>query len=317
MEARKVIKFGNSSYVVTIPKIWMDENKLKKGDFIFIEKNGNGELILFPKEKQDEETEHEITINIEDKDIKTIQREITAAYINSSNIINLVGNLSKKGTEIKKMLDFFVALEIVEQSPSKIVIKDFLNLKETDVKNIIIRMDVIIRSMFEDGGKMMEKKDKKTFEEIYERDLDINKLHLLISRVVRKSLDNQKLASNINLNNKLALDVWWLAFNLEHIGDDLKRIAKIFKNNNLNDKMKKEILNIYSRVEENYLKSMKIWSKNDRKAAFEITLQQISIINKCNDLSKRSKDYTITEIIEKLKTMQNSIFQIFKIVINQ
>ncbi|MBS3134491.1 AbrB/MazE/SpoVT family DNA-binding domain-containing protein, partial [Candidatus Woesearchaeota archaeon] len=49
MEHRNLIKFGNSSFVISLPKDWIDRNKLKKGDAIFIEQNGSENLIIIPK----------------------------------------------------------------------------------------------------------------------------------------------------------------------------------------------------------------------------------------------------------------------------
>jgi len=317
METRKIIKFGNSSYVVSIPKAWADENKLKKGDFIFLEKNGNGELVLIPKEKVDDEKGQEATINVEDKDIKTIEQEIRATYLNSYNTINIVGDLSKKTNLIKKMLDSFIALEIVEQTASKMVIKDFLNLKEADVGNIINRMDVIVRSMFEDVKELLNKGNKKIFDSIFEKDLDINKMHFLIRRVIKRGLTDKKLAKIINLKDNEVLDVWWLGFNIEHVGDDLKKIARIIAGNKSIDKKKKEIMEIYSILENNYIDSMRAWYKKDKKTANKIPMQYFNITDRCERLYKKSKDMNIIKLGETIKILQNSIFQISKIVINQ
>src|SRR3989344_3681096 len=48
-EPRKIIKFGNSSHVISLPSSWVKENNLSKGDIVFIEKNGNNELIILPR----------------------------------------------------------------------------------------------------------------------------------------------------------------------------------------------------------------------------------------------------------------------------
>jgi len=46
VETRKIISFGNSSYVVSLPKSWISENKLKKGDILNVEEK-NGEILLY------------------------------------------------------------------------------------------------------------------------------------------------------------------------------------------------------------------------------------------------------------------------------
>ena len=40
MEFRKLISFGKSSYVVSLPKAWVVQQKLKKGDLIAVDEAG-------------------------------------------------------------------------------------------------------------------------------------------------------------------------------------------------------------------------------------------------------------------------------------
>ena len=47
MDTRRIISFGTSSYVVSVPKNWVRENNLKKGDLIHVE-DRKDELILSP-----------------------------------------------------------------------------------------------------------------------------------------------------------------------------------------------------------------------------------------------------------------------------
>ena len=48
MEYRKLMAFGNSSFIVSVPKAWVEKNRLKKGDVLMVEQKPN-ELILAPK----------------------------------------------------------------------------------------------------------------------------------------------------------------------------------------------------------------------------------------------------------------------------
>ena len=51
MEYRKLISFGKSSFVVSLPKSWIKQNKLKKGDLIHFEDEGNN-LVIKKKEEE-------------------------------------------------------------------------------------------------------------------------------------------------------------------------------------------------------------------------------------------------------------------------
>ena len=76
MELRKLIKFGTSSFVVSIPRPWINKNKLVKGDLIYFNENGNNELVLSARENNDKKKLSRIVIDTKNKPLQTIRREI-------------------------------------------------------------------------------------------------------------------------------------------------------------------------------------------------------------------------------------------------
>lgn len=151
-EPRKLIKFGNSSYIVSLPQKWIQKHGLKKGDIIYLDENNDNELILNSKDKKIEKNaDKNITIGVDGKDSNEINRELIAAYINNySEIIFSGKEIDSKKDIISKLLDSKVGVEIVEQTKNQIIVKDLLDLEAISVKNIARRMDNIIRSMFEE-----------------------------------------------------------------------------------------------------------------------------------------------------------------------
>ena len=131
MESRNLIKFGNSSYVVSLPKKWVENNKLKKGDSVFIEQNGNKELIIMPSIIEIKDIDKKITIDVNDKDIELIKREMVSAYINNYKTIKLIAkDIREKRAGIKEIVNNLVAVEIIEENDKEIIISDFLNIND-------------------------------------------------------------------------------------------------------------------------------------------------------------------------------------------
>ena len=96
----------------------------------------------------------EISIELDDKEINSIRRQTISAYINNYHIFTFHGDsLNKKLEEIRKILNNFLALEIVEQTATKLVAKDFLNIQEFSLKNTVRRMDMLTRSIITDAKK--------------------------------------------------------------------------------------------------------------------------------------------------------------------
>ena len=87
MNIRKLVKAGIASFTVSLPKEWIEKNKLKKGDSVYIVEKSANELLLSTEMKEQPKELNEITIVTENKDLETIRREITSAYVNNCNNI--------------------------------------------------------------------------------------------------------------------------------------------------------------------------------------------------------------------------------------
>ena len=105
MGLRRVIKFGRSSYVLSLPSSWISRNKIVKGDFLeVIEEPGT--LIIEAKTADHVENKKEITIFI--KDEKEIKAKIVSIYVNNYDIIQIVSpNIAKYSKIIRSLSSTF------------------------------------------------------------------------------------------------------------------------------------------------------------------------------------------------------------------
>ena len=302
MEYRKLIKFGNSSHIISLPTNWVKKNKLKKGDLIYFEENGNGELILNSELKKEKEEVKEIDIDINDKNIDEMRREIHSAYINNFNTINLIRkNLYHKDLEIRKILNNLMATEVLEQSENKIIIKDFLDMDKISIDNLVRKIDIIIRSMLIDCRNV---DTKEKFESIYRRDYNINKLTYLIYRAIKYSMNHPEALKKDNLDYWKLMNYWQLVDRLERIGDEVKRISKHLKDVNLESSEFKRLIDLLSRVENFYGGVMNAFNKSDMQALYKILKLKDDLLKDCdNYFSKYKRKYAVPNIIEKLKDM--------------
>ena len=282
MEYRKLISFGKSSYVLSLPKNWVRQNNLKKGDLIYIEENKDG-LVLQTTQQSDENEEKEIVINIKNKDLKRIKREIIAAYIHNYKTIVITGDeIKTKASEIQEMIQQLVALEIVEQDNKKIVAKDFLNLKDITLNQLIKKMDVISRSMLIDCKNMFK---EDNYESIFNRDEDINKFRYLVYRIVWYGLRNPTSAFKMfNLSQIDLFNHWWFSFSVEQVGDCIKRIARYMKEIKLTPKAQEEFVALLADIEKDYLEILKAYYTTNLEASHHIASER-------GDLIKRSEDF--------------------------
>ncbi len=300
MHIRKLVKAGQTSHTVSLPKEWISKNKLKKGDTVYIHPKSDTELLVSAEKTTKTADKKEITINIENKDIDTIQRDITSAYLNNYNTITLLGeNITSRTKAIRKILHDFVALEISEQTSMRIIAKDLLNMQEISLYKTINRMDLIIRTMIDDTIKTFE--GKKLQESIRFRDYHVNRLYFLASRLLKGSLKNNELAKQLELDRGEVLSHWYLVVNLENLADYIKNISEISKT-----KKDKRIKDVILSLQQNYLDVMKARHNNDKILADSIIKRRKEIFILC----KKLENQEISSIIRAITTTINNIAKI-------
>jgi len=315
MNQRKLIKLGNSSYAIALPKDWVDKAGLKKGDNVFLEENSGGEIVLWSKITKNPE-EMTTEIQMEDKNIKIIRKEIISAYTNGSSVIVLNGK--KDRGELKEIKDFIKSLlsfEIIENSSDKVIAKDFFNVEESNIPNFITRIDNNIREMFLiiSSGLDKGKLSKKDLEEIGNIDIDTTKFFFLISRLFFKGIGNPSMINTLKTNNLSIFNDWWVAYNLEHVGDKIKEIAGVLHSANLSDQDKKNVSRLFSEISGTYFSSLASFDKKDKNSAIVAADRGKRIFAECEKLAQR-KENSIAKLGLIFKELENNFYQTLKTV---
>ena len=232
MEQRKLIKLGNSSFAIALPKDWVEKSGLKKGEDIFIERNANGEIIISSKFKKinGDSVKTLDFSNIDNKN--TILRELSTAYVQDYSKLKVSGLKNKdKRAQVKEHVAYLMGLEIIENDEDSITIKDFFDLSEVNIKNFVRRIDNNLREMLSgvETGINTGKLSQKQISEIQESDDDINKFNLLIKKLLMKGMKNPSVLNLLKTDLTELFNDWWVVYNLEHVGDEIKRISRILK----------------------------------------------------------------------------------------
>ena len=319
LEPRRLIKFGNSSFIVSLPKEWIERNNLKKGDWIYLRENEKNEMTLMPKEtRHSAETEKKIEIDLTDKEYELFKRELTSAYINNYNLITLKGkNLKQNFSNIKEIIGPLTGLEILEQNPKEVIVKDFLNIETISPKKVLRRLDNIIRAIFEDleSGIDGHSFKKSLFDEIMEEDKNVNKLYLLILKLTKMGLNNQEVMKLFEMTYDELSTTQWLAMNIEHIGDDLKRISRFLTKTNLSNKQKECMQTNMHLIEESFINVMTAYHTKELKGAREVLCRKQTVLKEIEKLCHIGNNVLIGNIAERLRMVNGNICNISKLII--
>ncbi len=315
METRKLIKFGNSSHVLSIPHKWLKENNLNKGDIVYVSRNGNGELVIAPEKKEVKKELKVKNLNIDGKDIRRIQRELTSIYLNDYNIIKIHGKeLEEKMISIRPLIHDLLALEILEQNKNNVVARDFLNLENISLKKLINKMDMITRSTFSEINFSIT---KKQCDNIIDRDKDLNRIFFLAMRAIKSSLDDVELRKKLNYSTIDLFYFWHMIYHIESIADKLKGLSWFFSRFTTNKKLRKIIFDLYKKLEKYYTDSMKSYYSKSLDYALNLSCIKNELVKECDNLlKKKNLDKVTIRTLDKFKTVIIKIHNISRGVYN-
>ncbi|MBI2549450.1 phosphate uptake regulator PhoU [Candidatus Woesearchaeota archaeon] len=301
---RRIIGFGKSSYVVSLPKKWVQDNHLNKGDTLhLIEQSPH--LVISPAEQIPKAIERRQDINVDGKSMGGVKAEIIAGYVSGNDIIVIAGKqLELYVREIKSTIRNLAGLEILEQTPEKIIAKDLLNLQEVSLQHSVRRMDIIVRSMLQDAA---EPWTTDNYASIAERDIDVNRLHFLSHRVINKALIDPRIAKLMEKTPFELLRHWHIIVCLEKIGDQTKRMRRYLHPSGLDKETAVALCQKQRNLFEEYNRTMQAFYKDDKESALATELKNKEIILDLNTFLESHYNTSTIRIIEIMKSTASSI----------
>ena len=228
MEIRRVQFTGGSSYVVTLPKAWVDERKIKKNDPLGIEIQPDGTLTITTatgKEPVQRTKEFAITKGIEPA---YLFRLLIGAHISGfTTIIIRSGDRLPPfvRTVVRDFTQMTIGQEVIEETEHTIILKDLLSPAEMPFANSIRRMFVIVKAMHEDAVVAFRTRNPELAKDVTARDNDVDRLHWLIARQNNMILSHTELSKRMGISPAMANHYLLISRIIERIGDHAERIA--------------------------------------------------------------------------------------------
>ncbi|MCK4589400.1 MAG: phosphate uptake regulator PhoU [Nanoarchaeota archaeon] len=297
MDYRKLISFGKGGYVISVPKAWVNENKLQKGSFITLKDNGNS-LILTPKENKEfvEKNISEHVIDVDNKRMEKLNRELVSAYLKSYDRIILKGEeLKEKLPEITEAVHDLIALETIESTRDKLVLKDFLDFDTINVQQIFRKMDHLIRSMLNDILA-------KNYIEIENRKRDLDRHFFLIFKSIKKAMVDISVLKKLELTQTQLFIYWNNALVLESIADEMARLSRNLTKGKIKAETLNDLFNIITNLNETFTKTMSSFYKSDLESAYSFSSKKMEITSICDKLyNKHWKEKNVPILLEILK----------------
>lgn len=220
MDIRRLQQTGGEtgkSFLIIVPKEWVKQHGLKKGNPVVVTEREDGCLIIDPRLSKGGETKS-TTVHLE----SNLRWSITSKYLLGFDEIHIVGTdpiTNDQREEVKRIIKRFVALEVTEEDDHEIVVQCLVDPSTIPVHKAMRRMNLVASRMVKDALSAFFEGNHELADDVRQRDEEVDRLFFLIVRELRSAMQYPSMAEAMSIPPVEALDFRLAAQYIERIAD--------------------------------------------------------------------------------------------------
>ncbi|MEZ0319964.1 MAG: phosphate uptake regulator PhoU [Pyrobaculum sp.] len=259
MESRRIIKVGERSYGVTLPKRWVELHGLRVGSPVKIIVDRDKLMILPGAEASGPRK-----ARISEDDVEKLVRDVIAYYIEGVDELEIeTKSTSALVTKIEGKLPGVVLMEMGGMLKLRIVTKE-----DIDINEAVRSMYTTVDAMFNLFIQMVAEGRRDLAEEILRLDDQIDRLYFFSLRTVKR---------NIGQKPEHYVDYVITIKNLEHVGDAIDRATNYYLQKEV--ECVDKVLDIFKRVYEYLKDAFDAFYSNDVDKALRVLVKRAELAN--------------------------------------
>ena len=329
-EVRKLQLVGGSTFALSLPKKWVDEMDLQTGDPVYIIKNVNNSLSLFPTGGLTSRTIRSRAIITQKDSMESIRRKIIAMYLAGYRTIEIKNKGNRIQPNQKQVIRDLVrknmiGTEIVESSSESVTIQVLTSLPQLSISDSLKRMSLLASTMHRDSIEALKQKNTDLAEEVICLDDEVDRFSLYILRNLVLAVEHESILHDIGLQKGSDCISFRVVVKcVERIADHAVSIAKRVKD--LKSSLEPEILQKISKLSEESLKvfedSITALNKRDYSIADIVATDACKIAEKekeFTDSLEESKKYSslVKFVLEDIRRTAEYSSDIAEAVMNE
>lgn len=307
---RRVQCTGRGSYIISLPKDWVQDIGLKRGNEIDFIVQPDSSLILIarkmrekPKESQTKLREYYINVDTSKESLESILRMIKALYVISADIIRVhfKGEDADKYKAIIKNFsrDTLLGAEIIDEKPDEITLQILIKHSEFPIENAVRRMAVIALSANRDSILALKNRSKELFQSVINAHHDANRLGLYAVRQLKFGIERNlfrelgfRTPKEFLLYRIIVNNIKSISENALNVINNLSTLQKqideqlLFIKDPVDEEVYSQLLMFNSHAHQLFEESIKAMFKRDYFAAEKIINKRESCIQLENELIK-------------------------------
>ena len=232
-ELRKIQVTGGSTYIISLPKTWIDQMGLKRSSVVSIVQRDDMSLIIKPKGIESPEHVRKVIINIQQGEKPdSVVRRLVSSYVNGYNIIQVRSTEKRIDLETRFAIKDFVrkklvGTEILSDLPNELTLQILLSYSELSVKDALRRMSLIAASMHRDAVQTLSTDNPRIAKEIVNMDDEVDRFSFYVIRLLNvASMDAHVLKESGIGTPRQCLGYRLITKSVERMADHATNIAE-------------------------------------------------------------------------------------------
>lgn len=260
---RKIIQIAKSTKVISIPKEWVELNKIAKGDSVELEIKNNDLIIRGKPQKTT------VSLDFTGFSEDLIWRHLISLYRKGVDIAEITYREQETFKILQNFVKDLLGWGITQHTKDKIVIKELISNKDTNMEEILNKMFSLLIELGRSVSNGLKARDSLVLKNIPSQDYNINRFANLCLRLINKN----------HYENKNSLYVIITA--LEEIGDEYRNCAIL-------EKFSSETLNLFDSVNALLEDYYELYSKFDKERLINFYKKTERIIDNMEKIKKQN-----------------------------
>ncbi len=288
---RKVIQIADSTQLISLPRKWAIKYKIKKGDELDVEPDGNKLVIA---------TTHETSIPrcslnfINQPKLK--RRSLCAAYLKGYDEVEIIYDHPEYIREIQNVLTEFIGYDIVKQDKNSCLVKQISRPTVEEFSNIFNRLFLLIHDTLQTIIDAIKNKDFEQLKGIPFREININKYSNFCRRLINKGSHSIPEQTS---------SLYFILMSLEFLGDEYKTLSKHFLEE---QKITKQFMTVLEQTNSLFENTHKVFRTKNKEKAVENALLYDKLLKDVEEMFGESKNcihcYRISRILQIIIQIQ-------------
>lgn len=225
METRKIQFTGGSTYTISLPKEWANDNGVEAGSMVYLFPKAQGSLVV--RTEQEEEST-EVRASVDGLDDTALREVIRALYSSGAEKIVLDAATEFDDAQrrtVTRVVANLIGFEVFEETRTQLVLCNLISGSNVSLRQAVSQLQSVTIAMYEDAIRYVQG-DLGDPDHVLEREKEVRRLYSLVKRHFQRAFTSEQALTELDIDRQTASDYHAAATQLNQISSYAARLTR-------------------------------------------------------------------------------------------